>query len=207
MALVRTSAAAAAARRAAEDPRTQTRWAPEGAARENIFGTINDADDAQTDSFLFTQKPDVLDGYIEPAARLALAQGLDCAWDEWTRAALRSALATRDLLSKRMLWLAFLAHLPQVAEWFVLKGPPGARAWVEHVRTELDVFCLGQTNAPPGGDDDDDKDGRGKKRGARRPAKRARADEPHAAPPQQARAIYPSVADFVASMTAYYLAL
>ena len=206
MALVRTYAAVAVARGATEVLRTQTRWAPEGVARENIFGTLNDADDAHTNAFLFTQNASVLDGYIEPAARLALQEGLDCLWDEWTRASLRSALQTDDLLSKRMLWFAFLAHLPPVAEWFVQKGPPNARAWVEHVKTELDVFCLGLTRRATDDDEGatDAKEGRAKKKGARRAPKRARTQDATGVP---ATAIYATVADFVAAMTAYYLAL
>jgi hypothetical protein len=205
MALVRASTAAAARALDTGSVANQTRWAPAGAARENVFGTLADADDKDTNAFFFTQKPDVLDGYLEPAANLAMHMGLDCMWDEWTRAALRSVLQTKDVLAKRMVWLAFLAHLPQVADWFVAHGPPNARAWVEHVKTELDVFCLGQTKTDATEDAAAQANPPDRKRQKRTLSAADKKDAANAAVP--VCSIYETPADFVASMTAYFLAL
>lgn len=169
------------------------RWAPAGPVGENVFGTMADACDPETQSFLFTRRRDVLDGYLAPAVALALSEGLDRVFDAWTHGALQAVLETEDLLSKRMLWLALLTLLPQVEGWFMQKGGPHAAVFVAHAKREMQAFCLGQTREPPEAAPE------------ARPAKRGRRATSDAAPPCDP--LYASPADFVSAMTAYFLAL
>ncbi len=190
MALVRTSAA-----NAGRDPSS---WAPDGPSGDNLFGTFADANDPSTQAFLFTKNVAAVDGYLKPAVDLAIHQGLDCLWDEWTRRALASAMATRDLVSKRMLWLSLLVSLPAIEHWFVQHGPANAQKFVDHVRVELHAFCLGTTKDPGGN----------VAAAVERPAKRGRkASKSAETDVKETSPVYASVVDFVASMTAYYLAL
>jgi hypothetical protein len=210
MALARTSTS-----RLAHDSASRV---PPGPARADLFGTLADADDPETSAFFFTSRRDVLDGYVRPAAALARSVSLDRVFDAWTKGALEAALETDDLLTKRMLWLTLMTMLPAVEAWFVEKGPPAAPAFVRHVRRELHAFCLGLTRDALDGSWSADASGGNKNAGedtGGRTAKRARrggtggvsAADGDGSDKDRGRPVYASAADFVAAMTAYYLAL
>lgn len=187
MASVRTSA-----QESANEQNVAWELAPAARISTYRFGTVADSADPTTDAFLFTRRRDIVDGYLNPAIELAFKSNVDLAWDNWTRAAMRAASASDDLVSKRMLWMTLLVTLPDIQQWFLQNGPPNADKWLAYLKTELEAYCIGKTHAAPETIEPSAK----RARKGQRPA-----DEPSPSP------LYATMSDFVCSMTAYYLAL
>ena len=168
-----------------------------GDAPLNEFGTFVDSTDPNTPTFFFTRRTEEVDRFLRPAVVLAKRQGLDATFDRWTHGALEAAEETDDLLSKRLLWLALLTVLPDIEAWFVQSGPPCAAAFTAHVKREMHSFCLGLTLDAYGTE-------------AALGVTEARPMKKKAGLKEEAGrgggAVYASAADFVAQMTAYYLA-
>lgn len=155
------------------------------------FGTIGDLNDPLNESFLFTKRKDIIDGFLTPAVNLAMKNNLNVMWDNWTNAALRAVMQTDDLVSKKMMWMTLLVTLPDIQTWFLQSGPPHAEKWLNYVKVELNAYCMGKTFEMGGGEEP-----------AKKLKKGQRVNEETVAPP-----MYASVEDFVCSMTAYYLSL
>ena len=155
------------------------------------FGSLADMSDPSNDSFLFTKRKDIIDGFLHPAVDLAFKNNLNIMWDNWTNAALRAVMQTDDLVSKKMMWMTLLVTLPDIQDWFLQNGPPQAEKWLAYVKTEINTYCMGKTYEINTCEDVSKKNKKG-----------PRMAEEILAPP-----IYASIEDFVCSMTAYYLSL